>query len=239
MNWERHKMTNAGGMANTLLNPHSYDRSSDRPLSDWILKILSFDGIHSALSEVAGADSFRLYQTMLFDHSTTRPHQDWIYLDTRPRGHLVAAWVALENIPETGIRFYVYPGTQHFEPTVRFTSEPGPAEYQRFLDELDLMLEHWHGPIYAPPLKKGDIFFWGSRIVHGSVEGTAPDQRRRSIAAHFVPDGFGVGNLDLDFHHFQERKFGHMHYLHRNLEQPKLANRLRFGLDRIRQKLNQ
>ncbi len=62
--------------------------------------------------------------------------------------------------------------------------------------------------MYAPPLQKGDIFFWGSRIIHGSTTGTNTNLRRRSIAAHFVPDGFGIGNLEIDFKLPFKEKYG-------------------------------
>jgi hypothetical protein len=62
--------------------------------------------------------------------------------------------------------------------------------------------------MYAPPLQKGDIFFWGSRIIHGSTPGTDPRLRRRSIAAHFVPDGFSFGNLERDFSPTCRERYG-------------------------------
>lgn len=232
--WERNELTKAGGLRNTLLNPHCYERKADRKLSDLILEILSESLLHQALRDVAKHESYRLYQTMLFDHTTTRPHQDWIYLDSRPNGHVVAAWLALEDIPETGIRFYVYPGTQDFKPEAGYKAERGMKTYDYFLHEVDRFLNSWSEPMFAPALKKGDIFFWGSRIIHGSVAGTNPDQRRRSIAAHFLPAGFGAGNLKEDFNNFEMRKYGSMEYCHWKLTEPGLVSRLGHYLKSIR-----
>src|SRR5215831_4198514 len=199
--WEPNEMTPYGGVKNCLLNPHSYENGSNGRFADPILKLLSTPAVRETLALISGKSvDFTLYQTMLFDHTTTYPHQDWIYLDSRPNGHLIAGWFALENILPEGIRFNVYPGTHHFMP--RATYNQNAADYHArqtdFLNEIQSYLAAERPEMYAPPLQKGDIFFWGSRLIHGSTPGTDPKLRRRSIAAHFVPDGFTFGNLGGD-----------------------------------------
>jgi phytanoyl-CoA hydroxylase len=136
---------------------------------------------------------------MLFDQTTTEPHQDWIYLDSRPNGHLIAGWFALEEILPEGIRFYVNPGTHHFVPRATYNDATDlEIIHKSFTNEIKSYLASERPEMYAPSLQKGDIFFWGSRIIHGSTLGTDPRLRRRSIAAHFVPDGFRYGNLERD-----------------------------------------
>lgn len=119
--------------------------------------------------------------------------------------------MALEDIYQEGIRFYVYPGTHNFIPQAKYNegdSKRNQSIHQDFLKEINTILESKNFEMYAPPLKKGDIFFWGSRIIHGSIDGTNPNLRRRSIAAHFVPDGFRFGNLEKDFHPSFKQKYG-------------------------------
>ena len=49
---------------------------------------------------------------MFFDKSTaTIPHIDSWYLDTLPKGDLLGAWIALEDIRSENGSFYVYPGS--------------------------------------------------------------------------------------------------------------------------------
>ncbi|CAK6688483.1 phytanoyl-CoA dioxygenase family protein [Synechococcus sp. CBW1002] len=205
--WERHAKTGVGGVANCLLNCHSYEEGDNGMLSSAILSLLGSSSVQKSLSQISGKNNiFKLFQTMLFDHATTPPHQDWIYLDSRPNGHLIAAWVALEDTHLEGIRFYVYPGTHLMAPRSGYLDRQHHAMYDGFLAEIRTYLESRDPQIYAPPLKKGDIFFWGSRIIHGSTPGPDRSLRRRSIAAHFVPDGFGFGNLREDFSlRFKER----------------------------------
>jgi hypothetical protein len=76
---------------------------------------------------------------------------------------------------------------------------------------MNEFLESGKYEMYAPALKKGDIFFWGSRIVHGSTPGINPNLRRKSLAAHFVPKGFRFGNLERDFRISLRKKYG-LHY---------------------------
>jgi phytanoyl-CoA hydroxylase len=210
--WECNQKSSVDGITNCFLQPHSFEKGLPAHFSDKILRTLSFRGIQEALSEISGKpEDFKLVQTMFFDHSTTNPHQDWIYLDSRPNGHLIAAWVALEDIHLEGIRFYVYPGTQNFSPKSSYNKadkRSSEAFCSEFIAEINTLLDSNDYVIYAPPLKKGDIFFWGSRIIHGSTPGTNPDLRRRSIAAHFLPSGFGFGNLDMDIHRKSKEKYG-------------------------------
>jgi phytanoyl-CoA hydroxylase len=187
---------------------------------------------------------------MLFDHSTTGPHQDWIYLDSRPNGHLIAAWIALEDILPQGTRFYVYPGTHHFVPRVTYNRDYAPDNYsfyKTFLSELGNYLEAERPEMYAPPLRKGDIFFWGSRIIHGSTPGTDPRFRRRSIAAHFVLDGFRYGNLEGESIVPYRERFG-LRYAYYEMDREfeyqnagpikRWARRVRPWAGRIRRRLN-
>jgi ectoine hydroxylase-related dioxygenase (phytanoyl-CoA dioxygenase family) len=153
-----------------------------------------FSDRHLALISGTSVD-FTLYQTMLFDQTTTEPHQDWNYLDSRPNGHFITGWFALEDILPEGIRFYVYPGTHHFVPRATYTDAAGDVLNMNVLNEVRNYLASERPEMYAPSLQKGDIFFWSSRVIHGSTSGTDPRLRRRSIAAHFVSDGFAFGNL--------------------------------------------
>jgi phytanoyl-CoA hydroxylase len=197
--FERNQMTPYGGVRNGLLNPHSYEKDSNGKLADRILKLLSNPAVRETLALISGKPvDFTLYQTMFFDHNITSPHQDWCFLDSRPNGHLIAGWIALEDIRPEGIRFYVYPGTHHFMPRASYNWDAGDLSnaYKNFTNEIENYVASERPEMYAPPLRKGDIFFWGSRIIHGSTPGADPRLRRRSIAAHFVPDGFRFGNLE-------------------------------------------
>lgn len=49
--------------------------------------------------------------------------------------------------------------------------------------------------IYAPALRKGDVLFWNSRTIHGSMPTRDDGFSRKSLTAHFLPADLGFGNL--------------------------------------------
>ena len=194
--WEANHFTKSGGVSNAFLQPHCYQKGIPGSFADQILKITAKQKLQQALREISGIGPYNLVQTMFFDQKTTRPHQDWIYLDSKPNGYLIAAWIALEDISEAGIRFFVYPDSQNFQPKVDYDRQgQGLAIFDNFVREIDELLATNKYQIYAPAIQKGDIFFWGSRIIHGSIAGVDPTLRRRSLAAHFLPVGYKFGNL--------------------------------------------
>jgi phytanoyl-CoA hydroxylase len=40
----------------------------------------------------------------------------------------------------------------------------------------------------TPALRAGDVVFWNSKTIHGSVETTKPSSSRSSFTAHFLPE---------------------------------------------------
>ncbi len=179
--WETNKKTSFGGIANTFLDPHCYEKGINGEWADHIFRVLSDKHIQESLATISGkSPNFRLSQSMIFDQTTTKPHQDWIFLDSKPNGHLIAGWVALEDIYPESMRFYVYLNTHKFYPKAKYDemviNEPHSI-HESFLKEIEEYIKTHDLEMYAPPLQKGDIIFWGSRIIHGSVEGRAENRK--------------------------------------------------------------
>jgi phytanoyl-CoA hydroxylase len=186
--YDTNRMTAAGHVIQSFLDVHHYKRFPQfRQLA---LDIYFSDAMLSALTEVTGSNKHNLMQSMLFDaNAATPPHQDWWYLDTVPHGHLLGAWIALEDIYEDAGRFYVIPGSHH----VKLHQENMPhsdwlVAVKRFFDENT-------DKVKAPALKKGDVLFWHSRTVHGALPTSNPARSRRSLTAHFMPAHMTFGNL--------------------------------------------
>ncbi|MCA2967834.1 MAG: hypothetical protein INH43_04900 [Acidobacteriaceae bacterium] len=47
--------------------------------------------------------------------------------------------------------------------------------------------------VKIPEMRAGDVLFWNSRLIHGSIAGQDPSRSRLSLTAHHIPDGFGFG----------------------------------------------
>lgn len=120
-------------------------------------------------------------------------HRDPIHVRMTPPAHLVAAWIALEDIrPGCGELRYV-PGSHRlpyfeFEPgryafDHRRDSQDRVIEGQRW--DLDRCAEHGLEPV-ALRCRRGECLIWHHSLLHG---GSYPEQRgltRKSLVVHYT-----------------------------------------------------
>jgi phytanoyl-CoA hydroxylase len=186
--YERNQFTSGGHVVQSFMDIHKYDKFPE--FKQAALDIFFSREMLVALPEVTGFESHNLMAAMLFDANTTTPaHQDWWYLDSVPPGHLVGAWIALEDINEAAGRFFVVPGSQDLvlhEPGMRSSS---------WLARIATYVESHADEVVAPMLAKGDVLFWNSRTIHGSLPTQDRKYSRKSLTAHFLPAEMAFGNL--------------------------------------------
>ncbi len=185
--FEPHHFDAAGFMTEPLLNPHITRNRKLASFRQAILDLACSGEMLRALHNATLWPKHGLYQIMIFEQSTTPPHQDWYFLDTYPPGCMTAAWVALEDIDPTATRFFVVPGSQDFERT-----EDSIPRYMEAMTEI--FKKQYTDNVVIPDMKVGDVLFWNSRLIHGSLAGTNPTRSRLSLTAHYIPDGFGFGH---------------------------------------------
>ena len=115
-----------------------------------------------------------------FDKSTgTIDHIDSWYLDTDPMGHLIAAWIALEDIDGDGGEFHVYPCSHLIEKNVlllgkiliMISSLLGRKKYK--LERILFTLE--------------DVLFWHPSLLHGASNQRVEGHSRKSLV-HYYPE---------------------------------------------------
>ncbi len=119
---------------------------------------------------------------MLFDKSMeTIDHIDSWYLDTHPKGYLVGAWVALENIhPDSG-PFRVYPGSHlNIDPYILQS-----LNHDDFINEISKIKKDFKAKELI--LQKGDVVIWDSRLIHGASGIKNKSFSRKSLTAHYYP----------------------------------------------------
>ena len=162
-----------------LIQPHF------KPTWKAALDIITHQSIVKFLNFLNHSSKQSLVMSMYFDKNTgTPPHQDGYYLDTLPVGNLTAAWIALEDIDERAGRFYVVPNSQHMnfdltEEEIK-VSDLYEKKVRNHIDDNTLEVK-------APPLKAGDILFWNSGTIHGSLRTKEKGYSRKSFTCHFVP----------------------------------------------------
>lgn len=129
-------------------------------------------------------DEFVQWQNMLFDRSTgTVDHYDSWYLDTLPKGHLTAAWIALEDIQPGCGPFRVFPGSH------KYFAE-GQHDLLTHDDFVTKCREYSESHEFKPALlSKGSVLFWHPWLLHGALNPTTPGLSRKSLTAHYYPLG--------------------------------------------------
>jgi phytanoyl-CoA hydroxylase len=59
--------------------------------------------------------------------------------------------------------------------------------HKRYIDLVKSIIIEDKLEFRAPLLKKGDVLFWNSKTIHGSLKTTRPELSRSSLTAHYIP----------------------------------------------------
>jgi len=188
---ERHVLDAHGHMLNSLLNIQDLDRRRFPAFREAGMRILTHDGVQRVVRTLLG-EGGTLVQSMYFDgNPATWAHQDSYYLDSTTIGRMVAVWVAVEDIHPGAGRFYVYPGSHAIDMAKNGGDFDIAFHHDRY-KQLVLDVIRRHGLVCrAPALRKGDLFFWNAKTIHGSLETRGP-HARSSFTGHFVPSSTGL-----------------------------------------------
>lgn len=136
----------------------------------------------------------KLIQSQMFDLAPTPEacaHQDSIYIDSAPPGHLIGIWIALEDIhPDAGPLYLVSwqdtPEIPAFDPEDVF-------ETKRYRTEMNSLVIRLGDKVRTPRLMKGDVLMWNSRVIHGGHPPRDPNHSRMSLVCHWVPEEMESG----------------------------------------------
>jgi phytanoyl-CoA hydroxylase len=132
------------------------------------------------------------FQSLYFEYGSQQAlHRDPMFVVTNPASHLLASWVALEDVTdESGPLAYV-PGS-HRLPFFEFT--PGSiicghsvtkerrgefdAATQAAISERGLEVAHF-------TCRRGDAFIWHPGLVHGGIRIGDRNRTRKSFVTHY------------------------------------------------------
>lgn len=177
------QINSEGLIEHSILDPKDLAFSSG--FSSAVEEYITDEGVGDMLTVLSEKQKHIIWQSMFFDKSTgTVAHQDHYYLDTLPDGNLIAAWYALEDIHSDAGPFYVYPKS-HLDATLsrELTHEEFVKETQRLISKNQYQL-------LECPLNKGDVLFWHPCTIHGALNNKDKKYSRKSLTAHFIPEGF-------------------------------------------------
>ncbi len=207
--WETNKTSSYGYAEESFLNVHDYPNYPE--FTEITRQIFCSQPVKEALTQITGDEEHNLMQSMLFDLNTaTHAHQDWYYLDSMPPGHLLAGWFALEDIHKEAGRFFVLPKSNWIDFDLTVDEKISTTPYRKKLQDY---LDTHQDEIYAPVLNKGDVLFWNSRTIHGSLETINPQYSRKSLTAHYLPSQYPSGSRyatapsKIDYENYQGMKY--------------------------------
>lgn len=189
-----------------------FDYTNSRIMDAWqaspaIRKIARHPEMIRTLSFLLGKKVIPFQTINFFKGSEQETHSDFIHMTTEPKGFLVAAWIALEDIGFDQGPLHYYPGShklpyvlgEDFEhaSTSWSVGEDLYANFEKKIHEKvvenNLTKQIFHA-------KKGDVLFWHANLLHGGEEVSNPDSTRKSLVIHF----FCEGNV-LCYHEISQR----------------------------------
>lgn len=187
-NPERNLFDSAGHVVNSLLNPLSVDGRRFPAFRSITEQVLTRPALFEAVAELYDEPGV-LVQSMYFEgNPATWPHQDCYYLDDDSPGRLLGAWIALEDIDERAGRFYIAPGT-HRLAVGENAGDLGIVEHHAAYKNLMASIVASDSvSLDAPALRRGDVLFWNSRVIHGAFAPSDVRFSRNSYTAHFIPE---------------------------------------------------
>jgi phytanoyl-CoA hydroxylase len=194
MRYERNSFDGSGFLDNPIFNIQDLETRRFREFKTASLDALTDPNVIGAVAALLGQPQgpVKLIQSMFFEAGVgTWAHQDSYYQDSAERlGGGIAGWFALEDIAAEAGRFFVCPRS-HLMPVIR---NEGPLDFAYGHDRyrravLDAARTRQFA-FHAPFLAAGDVLFWNSCTVHGSL--AAPEKSRHSrtsLTAHYLREG--------------------------------------------------
>ena len=177
------------------LNPKYFGRLREIAVND-VLGAIKIQACFNALL----AEKPKVVQSMYFEgNSATWEHQDTYYLDAERLGDMAAAWVALEDISAKAGRFFVCPRSHKIEIEKQNKETNIANNHSTYIKKIVGMIKERNMEIRAPMLEAGDVLFWHSWTMHGSLK-SEDKTSRSSITMHAIPSS-------QKFQQFQTRIF--------------------------------
>jgi len=173
---------------NPILNLQSLNPNLFTDLRNIVDKeVFSNSSICNVLKSILG-DKPKIVQSMYFEgNSATWEHQDSYYLDSEKIGEMTAGWLALEEIKADAGRFFICPGSHKIEHGKQNIDNNIADNHDKYINEIVSIIKSKKMKIKAPYMAAGDVLFWNSWTIHGSIDSQNKNFSRSSITMHAIP----------------------------------------------------
>jgi len=213
MRYERNEFDQNGFLHNPIFNVQDLGSRSLGVFRTAVLDVLTHQATAAATSFLLKTEQTKLVQSMFFEAPVgTWAHQDSYYQDSAARlGGCVAGWFALEDIDAGAGRFYVCPGSHRSMPLLRNAGAHNFATGHHAYKNAVMEAMRTNGLTWSAPfLAAGDVLFWNSLTVHGSLPASRPGVSRTSLTAHYLREGDAMLQFHSRVRHQKTKVYGGM-----------------------------
>jgi len=173
----------------------------------------------------------KIVQSMYFEgNSATWEHQDTYYLDSEKIGYMVAGWLALEEIKADAGRFFICPESHKLDLDKQNINNNYATNHDKYIQEVVSMIKKKNMSIKAPYMSIGDVLFWNSKTIHGSLDSQSKTNSRSSITLHAIPETHNLLQFQSRIRKLDFDDLGNS-LIHRPKDQSRFTNKLIFQIE--------
>jgi phytanoyl-CoA hydroxylase len=186
---EKNSFNNNQWIMNPVLNLQSLNPNLFNSLRQAVEKeVFSNFNICKTLSSIL-SDKPKIVQSMYFEgNSATWEHQDSYYLDSEKIGAMTAGWLALEEIKADAGRFFICPESHKIDLGKQNINNNIADNHDNYIKEVVSVIKSKNMIIKAPYMNTGEMLFWNSCTIHGSLNSQSNTNSRSSITMHAIPE---------------------------------------------------
>lgn len=163
--------------------------------SPHILQTVKEKSLTGLLSFILGKKVIPFQTINFLRGSEQQAHSDSIHMSTFPRGYLIAAWIALEDISvEQGPLSY-YPGSHHLPHISNEDYDNSASRFfvdgqanEKYEKKVRSMIEGQHLQKKVFTAMKGDCLVWHGNLLHGGEPVLNPALTRKSLVIHYYAE---------------------------------------------------
>ncbi len=192
--------------------------------------IFSNSTLCNALKLILG-EKPKIVQSMFFEgNSATWEHQDTYYLDSEIIGNMTACWLALEEIKADAGRFFISPESHKINLEKQNIKNNYASNHENYIDQVVAIIKSKNMKVKAPYMNTGDVLFWNSKTIHGSLNSQSKTNSRTSITLHAIPESHKLLQFQKRLRNLTTDDLGNS-LIHRPKDQSKLINKLIFTIE--------
>ena len=186
---ERNQLNDCEWIMNPILNIQSLNSKNFGIFKKFIENNIFNDLSLSSIFKNFFNKKPKIIQSMYFEgNAATEEHQDTYFLDSDIIGRLAAAWIALEEIAADAGRFFIISGSHKIDMKKNKFYNDILSNHDDYIKEMIVVCDSLGLKIKAPYLNKGDVLFWNSKTIHGSLDSQSKTNSRSSITLHAIPE---------------------------------------------------